>query len=90
MNMREVSRRQLLNSVGLAAGASLLAGCGEASEAAPSQGKPAPSERIGSRQPPIQGGSNWKYVKLDPATVAAEAYRLVPQGGCSIVFHITS
>jgi hypothetical protein len=68
MNTREVSRRQLLNSIGSAAGAILLAGGGDA--------------RGGSPQPVSSRANNWKYVTLIPATVAAEAYRLMPQGGC--------
>jgi hypothetical protein len=82
VGVRKVSRRQLLSSVGLATGASLLAGCGDALEGAPSQEKIAVSEKAPSPQPSLQGGTDWQYIKLDPATVAAEAYRLVPQGGC--------
>lgn len=68
MNTKEVSRRQLLNSVGSAAGAILLAGVGDAQGGSP-------------KQEPNRA-NDWKYVKLTPATVAAEAYRLMPQGGC--------
>jgi hypothetical protein len=82
VNTREVSRRQLLSSVGFAAGASLLAGCGDALEGAPSQEKATLPQDTGSPQPALSAGNDWKYIKLIPATVAAEAYRLVPQGGC--------
>lgn len=82
MNTREVTRRQLLSSVGLAAGASLLAACGDDLEGAPPPEKAAPSETAGACQRALERNKGWKYRRLDPATVAAEAYRLVPQGGC--------
>jgi len=82
MNMKEVSRRQLLTSVGLVAGASLLTGCGEALEGAPSRGKTAPSGTVATQPPEIKDGNRWQYARLEPAAIAAEAYRLVPQGGC--------
>lgn len=82
MNTREVTRRQLLSSVGLAAGASLLAGCGDDLEGAPPSEKAAPSETAGACQRALERNKGWKYRRLDPATVAAEAYRLVPHGGC--------
>jgi hypothetical protein len=63
--MKGVTRRQLLGSLGLTAGASLLTGC----------------------EQPLQGmegshGPQWRYVRLDPAVVAAEAYRHFSDGGC--------
>ena len=82
MNRGKVSRRRLLGSVGLAAGASLLNGCDAALEGSPSQGKPVSAERAGLSPPALQAGNGWKYAKLDPVAVAAEAYRLMPQGGC--------
>jgi hypothetical protein len=82
MNMKEVSRRQLLSSVGLVAGASLLTGCGEALEGAPSQEKTVASETAGISQSEIKAGNGWQYVRLKPAAVGAEAYRLMSQGGC--------
>jgi hypothetical protein len=82
MNIRDVSRRQLLSSIGLAAGASLLTGCGDALEGSPKQEKTALPEEAVTSQPALKGGNDWKYIHLVPATIAADAYRLVPQGGC--------
>lgn len=82
MNMKEVSRRQLLHSVGLVAGTSLLTGCGEALEGVPSQDSVVPSETAGTLPPKVKAGNEWQYVRLEPTAVAAEAYRLISQGGC--------
>jgi hypothetical protein len=82
MNRKEVSRRQLLSSVGLAAGASVLTGCGGALQGAPTQEPPARSETAHASRPAALKQDGWKYVRLDPAAVAAETYRLVPEGGC--------
>ncbi len=83
MATKRVTRRQLLGSVGLTAGASLLAGCGETLHGAAPEG--AASAGAGESKPQkTQGNTDnpWRYVRLDPAAVAAEAYRLYPDGGC--------
>jgi len=82
MSNREVSRRQWLSSAGLAAGSSLLAGCSEALEGAQANQKAGFPTAAGASPPTNQEGSGWKYVRLDPAAVAAEAYRLMHPGGC--------
>ncbi len=66
--MRKVTRRQLLCSVGLSSGAGLLVG---------SSGKKAGSPREDTRE-----SGRWAYVRLNSAAVAAEAYRLFPEGAC--------
>lgn len=63
--MKDITRRQLLGSVGLGAGVSLIPGCGEPLH--------------GSEE---EAANRWEYVRLDPAVVVTEAYRLVPDGGC--------
>jgi len=82
MKKRGVSRRQLLSSFGLAAGASVLAGYGELSQGESPQENSAPSGAANALQPAPQKDDRWKYVRLDPAPIAAEAYRLMLQGGC--------
>jgi hypothetical protein len=83
VDMKKVSRRQLLGSVGLTASASLLAGCGEAI-----QGSPLQRRRVSAGQhdasllPEAKTDGQWQYVRLDPAVVAAEAYRQFVDGGC--------
>jgi hypothetical protein len=83
MRKGEVSRRKILTSVGLAAGASLLAGCEDTLQGSPPQAKAATSEsnKPGSRDITV-GTAAWQYVKLDPAEAAAQAYRLMSEGGC--------
>lgn len=63
-----VSRRDILGTIGLAAGAGLAA-----VYAGEQKSEPAASNQA----PP-----SWRYVPLVPAEVAAEAYRTVPDGGC--------
>ncbi len=82
MSNSEVSRRRLLGSVGLAAGASLLAGRGGALLGAPPQASAARVAATPASRSAIARQNQWKYSKLNPAAVAAEAYRLVPEGGC--------
>ena len=84
MNMKKVTRRQLLGSVSLTAGASLLAGCGETLHGSPLQEETTSTEQSKSKPPKPEGnaGDQWQYVRLDPAVVAAEAYRQFPDGGC--------
>ena len=84
MNTKQVTRRQLLGSVGLTAGAGLLAGCGETLHGSPSQDETLSTGQSENKTQKPNGdmGSQWRYVRLDPAVVAAEAYRLVPDGGC--------
>lgn len=82
MNAKEVSRRQLLGSIGLLGGASLLTGCGGALEGASSPEKAVPSDTAATSLPELKTGNAWRYARLDPAAVAAEAYRLMSEGGC--------
>jgi hypothetical protein len=82
--MKTFSRRQVLHSVGLTAGTSLLAGCGQAFDGSLAQ-KAAASDEPPKNNSPASNGklrNQWRYVQLDPAPVAAEAYRLMPEGGC--------
>ena len=84
MATKMVTRRQLLGSVGLTAGASLVAGCGETLHGAtPPEAAPSVGAAESKPQKPQGNADNpWHYVRLDPAAVAAEAYRLYPDGGC--------
>ena len=66
--MRRVTRRQVLSSVGLAAGAGLLAG------------RRGQSQGSAERARPESNG--WVYVELQPALVAERAYGIFPEGGC--------
>jgi hypothetical protein len=80
MKMNEVTRRQILSSVGLTGGASLLAGCEETLRGSALH-EEITSERTANRV----GGytsDRWRYTRLDPAVVAAEAYRQFVDGGC--------
>jgi len=68
MRPTKVSRRELLGAIGLAAGTSVVSGCGG---------------EVQSQTPtPTDASAAWQYVSLVPGTVAAEAYRLMPEGGC--------
>jgi len=81
---KPITRRGLLGSVGLGVGASLLTGCGDAFQESPfpaSMAMALPSEKK-QAGPDRSAAAAWQYVRLDPAAVAAEAYRLVPEGGC--------
>jgi hypothetical protein len=83
MDTREISRRQLLSSLGLTAGIGLVAGCSEEPHGLPQLETAAAAEQPKRLPPRAEGiAGDWQYVRLDPATIAAEAYRLVPQGGC--------
>jgi hypothetical protein len=73
--MDTLSRRQVLGSLGLTAGASLLAGCGESLHGAT---KDQSTDSAGHKI----AGRDWQYVRLDPDFIAKEAYRLMPEGGC--------
>jgi hypothetical protein len=66
--MNPVSRRQVLGSIGLAAGAGLWTGLGRDLHSAPQA----------ENMPP----GAWSYAPLDPDAVAADAYRLFADGGC--------
>jgi hypothetical protein len=79
-----VSRRKMLGSLGLAAGASLFAGCEGPVHAAPQKGQADPIEPNKAVQPKAVAGTarGWQYARLDPAVVAAESYRLMREGGC--------
>ena len=66
--MRPVSKRHVLGSIGMAAGASMWSSLGrELHSAPPSVGTGAPS---------------WGYTHLDPGAIADDAYRLFADGGC--------
>jgi hypothetical protein len=84
MAMRIVNRRQLLGSLGLTASVSLLAGCGESIHRSLLLEETATAGQTDNEPPKPKGNSNnlWQYVRLNPAAVAAEAYRQVPDGGC--------
>jgi hypothetical protein len=65
--MKTPSRREMLAAAGLAAATGLASFCyGRQSGEAAACQSPVP----------------WQYVPLAPAEVAAEAYRLMPEGGC--------
>jgi hypothetical protein len=84
MNMRRVTRRQLLGAAGATAGASLLVVCGEVRCSSPSETVATSAGQSESKSPQLEEkiGNPWQYVRLDPAVVAAEAYRKVPEGAC--------
>ena len=84
MDMKRVTRRQLLGSVSLTAGASLLAGCGETLHGSPLQEETTSARQSKSKpsKPEANADNQWQYVRLDPAVVAAEAYRQFVDGGC--------
>jgi hypothetical protein len=82
-HMNELNRRMALRSLGLAAGASLLAGCGGNLQSSEQKGNadPTDQDRKGGMKRE-HARDDWRYVRLDPAAVAAETYRLMPEGGC--------
>ena len=66
--MKSVSRRKVLGSIGLSAGAGLWLALGrDPGSATQAADKPAPV---------------WSYTHLDPDAIADDAYRLFPDGGC--------
>ena len=67
-----LNRRQVLSSLGLSATTSLLAGCGQSALGSPKQ----------SPEPAAGKDTAWRYIALDPAEVAAEAFRRYADGGC--------
>jgi hypothetical protein len=84
MDVQRLTRRQLLGSVGLTTGASLLAGCVEPLHGSPLQEETTLARQSEKERPKPEGNAanQWRYVRLNPAVVAAEAYRQVPDGGC--------
>ena len=66
--MNSVSRRHVLGSIGLAAGAGLWPGFG--------------GNLHSAQQAEKQPGQAWNYARLDQDFAAAEAYRLFAEGGC--------
>jgi len=66
--MKKVTRRRILSSAGLVAGAGLLAAGHDQLFRSESHAQPEPSD--------------WKYVRLDRALVAEKAYEMFPEGGC--------
>jgi hypothetical protein len=84
VDTKRVTRRQLLGSVGLTAGASLLTGCGEPLHGAPLQKGTGSTGRFDAKpfQPEGKTDNHWKYVRIQPAFAAAEAYRQFVDGGC--------
>jgi hypothetical protein len=65
--MSKITRRQVFGSLGLSAGMGILSGCDGTVNAF--------SERENKA-----GG--WTYSRLEPKAVAAEAYQMMPKGGC--------
>jgi hypothetical protein len=65
--MKKATRREVLSGIGVVAGAGMFSGFGGEARADAAAKDPA---------------NEWKYVRLDSAAVAAEAYRLYPEGGC--------
>lgn len=84
MGVQKVSRRQLLSSASLVAGASLLSGCVDTVQGSPRQkeGDSFEGEKASSSSLQDDTENTWKYVQLDSAAVAADTYRLMAQGGC--------
>ena len=77
--MKKVTRREVLSSVGIIAGTSLLSGCHTQSQ------DQARQEKTGSQNSTQQDRPEhnaWIYVELDPALVAKKAYQFFPDGGC--------
>ena len=68
--MDGICRRDVFVALGAAIGTAAISGCGGGVHAE----QPAPQ--------PTEGG--WEYVPLSPTAVAAEAYRLMPEGGLHI------
>lgn len=85
MDMKRVSRRQLMSAAGATVGAGLVAGCvetlrGAASpDAATSVGPSAEGKPVKQDDDTVNA---WQYRQLDPAVAAAEAYGKVPEGAC--------
>jgi hypothetical protein len=81
--MNKLNRRTVLRSLGLTAGASLLTGCGGNAQGS-SQEEKSRSTSPNQSDKPLQNHVNreWRYMRLAPAAVAQEAYRLMPEGGC--------
>ncbi len=82
MRVKPITRRQLLSSATLVTGTSMLTGCGGFAESAAGPETTPVPEGARAPQPALPSSEVWAYIKLDPAVVAAEAYRLMPQGGC--------
>jgi hypothetical protein len=82
--MDGLSRRNVLRSLGWTATASLLTGGVESVRGATSQepANPAPPPSPASSQSVGDKAALWPYFPLDPVSVAAEAYRGYPNGGC--------
>jgi hypothetical protein len=81
---RDLSRRQLLYSASLAAGACFIGGCANSAQSSPPAGA-IPSDKQRADGSPIsqrEDALRWQYRELDPTVVAAEAFRQVADGGC--------
>jgi hypothetical protein len=79
-----LSRRELLFSAGLAAGTCFVSGCANSAQSSP-PGEAVPADKPQANKDSAsqaQDSLRWQYRKLDPAVVAAEAYRQVADGGC--------
>lgn len=79
---QQVTRRQWAALVGSGLGISVLSGCGRSSGApaiAAAMDEPAGKP---AAQPVAPRSAVWEYRPLEPAAVAAEAYRIYPDGGC--------
>jgi hypothetical protein len=77
--INEFNRRTVLCSLGLTAAASLLAGCGRNAQGAEESRS---TTSLGSDRPNQIASRDWRYVPLVPGAIAADAYRLMAQGGC--------
>jgi hypothetical protein len=65
--MKKSTRRAMLSTLGLAAGASVLPGY---------------ASRAGSEPAAAKGVNNWRFVPLEAPAAAAAAFRLISEGGC--------
>ena len=74
--MHKINRRHLIASLGILGSSALLTGCGDVEETG---NRPVEKPIKPEAPAPIKC---WEYVELDPKSVAEEAYRIYPEGGC--------
>ncbi len=71
--MNDISRREWLGYLGLAAGVGVGLGCQQSGEASPAQSGP----------PDVPGdNASWTYAYLDPTRVGEKVYEMYGGGGC--------
>lgn len=86
--MKTINRRKAIASLGLFGGSALLSGCGGQATGEPGARAPlpqwpgAPAMPQSPATPAIDLPPKWKYVKLDPESVARVAYEIYSDGGC--------